>query len=123
MTVRAALPLTHDPQAYALTLPPKYRGVYLRAVSGNKPAARKAMCLECVGWEQGAIQMIRNCPSRACPNHTVRPYQVKVSTGDQTVDEASGQMVQVTADRAKRVMSEERLKKLEEARKARGNKK
>jgi hypothetical protein len=45
------LPLTHSPSEYAETLPPRFRALYLRATSGHRPSARKAMCLSQLGKE------------------------------------------------------------------------
>lgn len=43
------LPLTHSPSEYAETLPLRFRALYLRATSGHRPSARKAMCLSQLG--------------------------------------------------------------------------
>lgn len=59
------------------------------------------------------MSAIRNCPCIACPNHAVRPYQVKVRTEKQAED---GSTDTVLVDRAKKVTSEERLQALERAR-------
>lgn len=117
-TPRASLPLTHDPLAYSLTLPPKYRGVYLKAVSGSRPAARKAMCFECMGWAEGAVKSIRLCPCCACPNHAVRPYQSDEEKGQrvQAKETGAGEPVTPRAADPSRI---ERLKRAREARKQR----
>ena len=77
--------LTRSPEDYAATLPPRFQALYLRATQGNKPAARKCMCLECQGWSEGAVQAVRMCPSRACPNWAVRPYQDPGNDGGKLV--------------------------------------
>lgn len=52
---------------------PLYKGHYLRAVKGkSRPAAIKAFCLECIGWER---KEITQCTALACPLWPVRPYQ------------------------------------------------
>lgn len=79
--------LTRDPEAYALTLPLRFRALYLRATQGSKPAARKCMCLECQGWQEGAVKAVRMCPTRACPNWAVRPYQDPGQDGGRIVSE------------------------------------
>jgi len=43
--------------------------------SPSRVCAVKAMCLECMGYEAGAIDAIRDCQSVACPLHAVRPFQ------------------------------------------------
>jgi hypothetical protein len=58
-------------------IPKIYRKIYEKAViDGNKPAAIKAFCLECVCWQKNEII---NCTSSACPLFSVRPF-VKVQT-------------------------------------------
>jgi hypothetical protein len=53
-------------------IPKIYRKVYEKAViNGNKPAAIKAFCLECVCWQKNEII---NCTSFACPLYLVRPF-------------------------------------------------
>lgn len=83
----SSAPILRDPEAYALTLPLRFRTLYLRATQGSKPAARKCMCLECQGWQEGAVKAIRMCPSRACPNWAVRPYQDPGQDGGRIVSE------------------------------------
>ena len=54
-------------------MPSAYRNIYKRALSGkNRPAAVKAFCLECMGWQRLET---RNCSSVACPLHSYRPYK------------------------------------------------
>lgn len=61
-------------------VPISAQGIYRRALAGNRPAAVKAMCLSCQGWEDGARQAIRDCPSVGCPLHAVRPFQKKAGS-------------------------------------------
>lgn len=58
-------------------IPVSWHGIYRRALAGSRPAAVKALCGECQGWEDGARQAIRDCPSVGCPLHAVRPFQRK----------------------------------------------
>lgn len=58
-------------------IPVSAQNTYRRALAGSRPAAVKAACLECQGWEDGARQAIRDCPSVGCPLHAVRPFQKK----------------------------------------------
>lgn len=58
-------------------VPVSAQNTYRRALGGSRPSAVKAMCLECQGWEDGARQAIRDCPSLGCPLHAVRPFQKK----------------------------------------------
>ncbi len=52
-------------------IPKKYRRLYDRAMSGKSPkAARKAQCLECVGW---VIKEVFRCTDSGCPLHPYRP--------------------------------------------------
>lgn len=62
-------------------IPSSWHNTYRRALAGSRPAAVKAMCGECQGWEDGARQAIRDCPSVGCPLHTVRPFQKKSGAG------------------------------------------
>lgn len=58
-------------------IPQSWQNTYRRALAGSRPAAVKALCGECQGWEDGARQAIRDCPSVGCPLHAVRPFQKK----------------------------------------------
>lgn len=58
-------------------VPPKFQGVYKRALAGSRPAAVKCMCLMCQGYEDGAVQAVRECAALGCPLHAVRPFQPK----------------------------------------------
>lgn len=58
-------------------IPQSWQASYRKALSGNRPAAVKVMCGQCQGWEDGARQAIRDCPSVGCPLHAVRPFQKK----------------------------------------------
>lgn len=52
--------------------PETMRRTYLRAVSGkSKPAAIKAFCAECVGWDR---EEVRLCTAPACPLFPYRPF-------------------------------------------------
>jgi len=52
--------------------PETMRRTYLRAVSGkSKPAAIKAFCAECVGWDR---EEVRRCTAPACPLYPYRPF-------------------------------------------------
>lgn len=104
------LPLTADPAAYARTIPSSRRGTYLRATRGSRPAAVKAMCLQCQGWEDGAVQAVRDCPCRACPLWRVRPYQ----TPEQR--EVSAQEMQVPGDEGRAERLRRMRQEMEEAR-------
>lgn len=48
--------------------------VYERS-SDSKAAAIKAMCQECMGYDDGSTAAIRDCTSPACPLYPHRPYQ------------------------------------------------
>ena len=53
-------------------VPETMRRAYLRAVGGHsKPAAIKAFCSECVGWER---EEVRLCTAPACPLYPYRPF-------------------------------------------------
>jgi predicted transcriptional regulator len=75
-------------------IPTSWHGIYRRALAGSRPAAVKALCGECQGWEDGARQAIRDCPSVGCPLHAVRPFQKKagnaLATPDDDIDDESG---------------------------------
>lgn len=52
--------------------PETMRRTYLRAVSGrSKPAAIRAFCAECVGWDR---EEVRRCTAPACPLYPYRPF-------------------------------------------------
>lgn len=53
-------------------IPKKYAGHYDKAVKGNRPAAVKAFCLECVGWIRTEITL---CTDLACPLYVIRPFR------------------------------------------------
>ena len=61
-------------------IPISAQNTYRRALAGSRPAAVKAACLECQGWEDGARQAVRDCPSVGCPLHAVRPFQKKAGS-------------------------------------------
>ncbi len=64
-------------------MPKSARKTYLLAISGKSfPAAVKAHCQMCLGWED-VVSGIRNCTDSACPLYAKRPYQ-----GRDTADEA-----------------------------------
>lgn len=55
--------------------PTSAQGAYLRAVlRKSRPAAVKAFCLECTGWDRASVT---DCTARACPLWPWRPYQKK----------------------------------------------
>lgn len=58
-------------------IPSSWQGIYRKALAGNRPAAVKAFCGFCMGWDDGARQAIRDCPTVGCPLHAVRPFQKK----------------------------------------------
>lgn len=66
-----------NPQEHLESIPPRFQGVYQRALDGGRTAAVKAMCLECMGWQEGCVRMVRECASKACPLWAVRPFQRK----------------------------------------------
>jgi len=52
--------------------PETMRRTYLQAVSGrSKPAAIRAFCAECVGWER---EEVRLCTAPACLLYPYRPF-------------------------------------------------
>lgn len=65
-------------------IPTSAQATYRKALAGNRPAAVKAMCLACQGWEDGARKAIRDCPSVGCPLHAVRPFQSKAGAAQDT---------------------------------------
>ncbi len=67
-------------------VPVSVQNTYRRALAGSRPAAVKAMCLACQGWEDGARQAIRDCPSVGCPLHAVRPFQKKAGSAVEAED-------------------------------------
>lgn len=46
--------------------------VFKKAYSGNRPAAVKALCLECCWLDRAAI---RECTATECPLWEIRPFQ------------------------------------------------
>jgi hypothetical protein len=50
--------------------------LFVRVYNGKATLSEciKAFCLECNGWDEGAI---RDCASTACPLHRQRPFQKK----------------------------------------------
>lgn len=67
-------------------IPQSWHAAYRKALAGNRPAAVKVMCGQCQGWEDGARQAIRDCPSVGCPLHAVRPFQKKAGSGAVEID-------------------------------------
>lgn len=61
-------------------MPPKYRKIYDKAVSGKSlRAAINAQCLDCTGDE---YKEVRNCTCLECPLWAVRPYQQKLKPSE-----------------------------------------
>jgi len=56
-------------------IPAIHQAKYRRALEGNRPAAVRCMCLECQGWDDGAMKAVRECQATRCPLWAVRPYQ------------------------------------------------
>lgn len=57
--------------------PETMRRTYLRAVGGrSKPAAIRAFCSECVGWDR---EEVRRCTAPACPLYPYRPFMGKAN--------------------------------------------
>ena len=57
--------MTPEQTAKAETIPAKYRGVYVEAVtSTRRQLAIRAFCLECVAWNAAEV---RRCTGKACP--------------------------------------------------------
>ena len=55
-----------------LEMPSSYKGAYLSAVRGSRPAGVKAFCAECCGWDRKSVEM---CTDEGCPLWAIRPYQ------------------------------------------------
>lgn len=60
-----------------LELGPRMATIYRRALGprATRSVCIKAFCLSCQGWEDGAVDAVRNCASESCPLWRVRPYQ------------------------------------------------
>jgi len=55
---------------YEQRIPPSYRDVYRRGISGlSRRAAVRAFCLECVGWMPSEV---RKCTVPGCPLYLYR---------------------------------------------------
>lgn len=67
---------------YAGTIPPLYRRGFVGAVEKSIPprAAIKAMCQQCVGYEE-VQEGVGGCTARKCPLWAYRPYQSTESEG------------------------------------------
>lgn len=65
------------PSTYIETIPPRYQSAYREATEGSRTSAIKAMCQHCMGYSEGCVDSIRECPSTWCPLWKVRPYQIK----------------------------------------------
>jgi predicted nucleic acid binding AN1-type Zn finger protein len=51
---------------------------YLQAMTTNRKAvAIKAFCQQCMGYDAGLAEHIRNCTAYGCPLHNHRPYRNK----------------------------------------------
>lgn len=58
-------------QQKLLSMPETMRNTYKRAMTGHsRPAAIKAACFECMGWDRAEV---RRCTSPACPLYPYRP--------------------------------------------------
>lgn len=53
---------------------PKYKSLANKIIGGSRQAATKAMCIQCVGFENAANE-IRNCTVFSCPLFNFRPYK------------------------------------------------
>ena len=52
---------------------------YLQAMTtSSRAVAIKAFCIECMGYDAGFAESIRNCSDRGCPLYNHRPFQMKV---------------------------------------------
>ena len=61
---------------------------YLQAMTTNRKAiAIKAFCVECVGYDGGLAEHIRNCSDYGCPLYNHRPYRIKGARTDQNGQE------------------------------------
>lgn len=58
-------------------IPSSCHNTYRKAHTGSRPAAIKAMCLMCQGWDDGARKAVRDCADVGCPLWSVRPFQSK----------------------------------------------
>ncbi len=55
---------------YELRIPPAYRGLYRRAITGrSRKSAVRAFCLECVGWSPKEVRL---CVTKGCPLYMYR---------------------------------------------------
>jgi hypothetical protein len=71
---RAMFELTERQLKKLETIPMSYQNVFRNAFKGNRPAAVKANCLECMGYVRGDVHL---CTTETCPMHKLRPYQNK----------------------------------------------
>jgi len=65
-------------------VPLKFRGIYRRACEGSRSAAQKVGCLECQGYEDGAVRAVRECPDKRCPHWATRGYKTKEDEESET---------------------------------------
>lgn len=63
-------------------IPSSCHNTYRKAHTGSRPAAIKAMCLMCQGWDDGARKAVRDCADVGCPLWSVRPFQGKNVSDD-----------------------------------------
>jgi hypothetical protein len=62
---------------------PLYSAIFVKAYAGegSKRDAIKAMCLHCVGLDEGHREAIKNCTGYSCPLWQWRPYLPRAGKG------------------------------------------
>ena len=57
-------------------VPARWRGLIKSIKKGSRKAAIKLHCIQCFGYEDGVVDMIRTCTGhKKCPLWSLRPYK------------------------------------------------
>ena len=63
---------------YSKTTLARMQDEHIQAITTNrKGVAIKAFCVECMGYDTGLAENIRNCTDHGCPLYSHRPYRNK----------------------------------------------
>jgi hypothetical protein len=83
--IRKVFELTEKQLEKLKYIPTKCQNVFRNAFKGNRPAAVKANCLECMGYSRAEVYA---CNTETCPMHKLRPFQnlAKRSKNDDSGD-------------------------------------
>ena len=76
--------------------PSKYAPRVAKITRSGRPSMRAAIdlfCVECMGCQNGAPRMIRECTSKLCPLFDLRPFQERPSAADSDLESTQNENV------------------------------